>query len=231
LTWARPIAHVAADLGIGAESLRGWVRHPQADAAGVDLHAPFGGVKASSFGTREQGRAARDCFTETPRSASRSERATGVDLLSWTPERLGRWARQEGCVHAIESSAVFAGVPAAGRRAGALKRQSIPQIADELGVSPQSLRNWVKHAALDSGERRDGLTSDEREELRRLRRENRRLTQEREILWAAAAFSAQRTDRRNVHRNGSGPSRSGGDAARRRRSVISLGLGWSGPGG
>ena len=74
--------------------------------------------------------------------------------------------------------------------------QSIPQIADELGVSPQSLRNWVKQGQLDSGERRDGLTSDEREELRRLRRENRRLTQEREILKAAAAFFARETDHR-----------------------------------
>jgi transposase len=68
--------------------------------------------------------------------------------------------------------------------------QSIPQNANELGVSPQSPRNWVKQTQLDSGERRYGLTSGEREELRRLRRENRRLTQEREILKAAAAFFA-----------------------------------------
>jgi transposase len=74
--------------------------------------------------------------------------------------------------------------------------RSIPQIADELGVSPQSLRNSVRKTKLDSRERRDGLTSDEREELRRLRRENRRLQQEGEILEAAAAFFVREIDRR-----------------------------------
>jgi transposase len=72
----------------------------------------------------------------------------------------------------------------------------LSQIAKELGVSEQSLRNWRKQFELDTGERRDGLTSEEREELRRLRRENTRLRQEREILKKAAAFFARESETR-----------------------------------
>lgn len=66
-------------------------------------------------------------------------------------------------------------------------------IARELGMSVETLRLWLKQADLDSGKRQDGLTSDEQEELRRLRRENRILREEREILKKAAAFFAQET--------------------------------------
>jgi transposase-like protein len=73
------------------------------------------------------------------------------------------------------------------RRSG----KSINEVAADLGVSGESLRKWVQRARVDAGEGPPAaLTTEEREELRRLRRENRTLQMEREILRKAAAFFA-----------------------------------------
>lgn len=69
-------------------------------------------------------------------------------------------------------------------------------VATSLGVTEQSLRNWVKQDQIERRERDDGLTLAEREELRRLRRENERLEQERDLLKRAAAFFARETETR-----------------------------------
>ena len=74
--------------------------------------------------------------------------------------------------------------------------RSIRDVAEGLGVSQQTLRNWAKQVAVDRRERDDGLTGAEREELRRLRRENARLRQERDILKHATAFFARETGTR-----------------------------------
>ena len=79
------------------------------------------------------------------------------------------------------------------REAVALLKSSgktVPQLASELGISPQSLRNWSRQLDVDEG-RLSGLTRDEHEELRRLRRELRTVTEEREIVKKAAAFFAR----------------------------------------
>ncbi len=67
------------------------------------------------------------------------------------------------------------------------------ELAREFEPSAQAIRNWVAQADRDEGRRADGLTSAEREELRRLKVENRRLRQEREILAKAAAWFARET--------------------------------------
>ena len=74
-----------------------------------------------------------------------------------------------------------------------ISSKSRRQIAEDLGIWDVTLRNRVKQAERDEGERPDGLSTDECEELARLRRENQTLRMEREILKKAAAFFARET--------------------------------------
>jgi len=73
------------------------------------------------------------------------------------------------------------------------KGRTPEELARQFEPSAQAIRNWVKQAALDVGERPDGLTTEERDELRRLRREVRQLREERAILSKAAAWFARET--------------------------------------
>jgi transposase len=73
--------------------------------------------------------------------------------------------------------------------------KSFSQLSRDLGVSDQTLRNWVRQADIDTGRRHDGLTTTEREELRRLRSEVRTLRMERDLLKKAAVFFARDGDR------------------------------------
>jgi transposase len=89
------------------------------------------------------------------------------------------------------------------------------QIARELGMTGETLWLWLKQADLDDGQRSDGLTSDEQQELRRLRRANRLLREERAILKQAAAHLPRRRpavrsgERLPVHRAREGHARRG----------------------
>ena len=72
--------------------------------------------------------------------------------------------------------------------------KSIPALAVDLGISSEALRHWLRQADADAGRGQPSdLTTDERDELRLLRRENHVLKQEREILKKAAAFFAKET--------------------------------------
>src|SRR3982074_3678373 len=71
--------------------------------------------------------------------------------------------------------------------------RSVPDICSELGLGETTVRKWVHQARVDAGEA-EGLTSEEREELRHLRAENRTLRMERDLLKKAAAFFAKDSD-------------------------------------
>lgn len=73
-------------------------------------------------------------------------------------------------------------------------RRTPEELSREFEPTAQTIHNWVRQADRDEGHREDGPTTDERQELARLRRENRRLKQEQEILKKAATWFARETD-------------------------------------
>jgi transposase len=77
-----------------------------------------------------------------------------------------------------------------GERVGVVTR-----VARQLGIGPESLRNWVKQAEIDSG-KRPGVTTEEQRRINELERENRELKRANEILKAAASFFARELDPR-----------------------------------
>ena len=122
------------------------------------------------------------------------QKGSPADGSSNCPAHGGEWDRQgKEATQRSDENAVRAGVSAGSDRAGAPRRRggvSLARIARDLEVSQDTLRAWVRQADVDGG-RRDGLTTDERAELTQLRRENRLLKMERELLKKATVFFAK----------------------------------------
>ena len=80
-------------------------------------------------------------------------------------------------------------------QAGGQRHGVVTRVASQLGLGSETLRQWVKRAEIDSGER-PGLTTDERQRVAELEKENRELRRANEILKAAAGFFARELDPR-----------------------------------
>ncbi len=78
--------------------------------------------------------------------------------------------------------------------------RTISSLEKELDVNNMTIRSWVRQADLDSGRRTDGLTTEEKQELARLRKEVARLREERDILKKAAAWFAQEEEAARTHK-------------------------------
>ena len=136
-----------------------------------------------------EGEAAADAFLErTAPDLVVEVELTGVAPVQWTPSDCAEEVFAMAKTHppyAPEFRRQMVELVRSGRSAGELAR--------EFGCCSQTIRNWVRQTGRDEGRRDDGLTSSELEELRRLRRENRRLREEREILKKAAVWFARET--------------------------------------
>jgi hypothetical protein len=136
----------------------------------------------------------------------RRKRARGLPIRVVSgPDPFNGHPRSVGCVpgedvhhgrHGKAAAAppgVHAGVQGRDRRGLPSGDRSMRQVAKDFDLTETAVRDWVRQADLDAGTRTDGLTSTERDELARLRRENRRLTEDVEILKRATAFFAKET--------------------------------------
>jgi hypothetical protein len=108
----------------------------------------------------------------------------------------------KGGYHAEDTRAAPGGVPPTDGGAGPDRPHPGGAVAGVRALR-ETIRNWVKQADLDEGRRHDGLRTEEKEELRRLRRENRQLRIEREILKKAATWFAREADSSTTERSSS----------------------------
>jgi transposase len=124
----------------------------------------------------------------TPPSTGATKRHVGSTRPRYAPE-----FKAEAIALVRRVTAGDAGGERGGGRGGGGGAGPLTRVAGDLGVSVETLRAWVKQDDIDGG-RRDGLTTEEREELRQLRRENRLLKMERDVLKKAAVFFAKEGD-------------------------------------